>query len=261
MQINWHYVEIALAVTVVVAVFYMIIRHNRYASDDDIMPEIGDVDALMDDEKKPVAKKTETPPAPVHEDIGPVRVLSEEESRKKLEEMEHNNNIAYKSGISSFKPSINKQKQQKDDIKNTFIVMHVMAKPGMQFSGYDLYQSLTSAGLTYGEMKIFHRYAERTEKSQKVLFSVASAVNPGHVDLDNIGAFSTIGLTLFMDFAKQKTASASFQMMLNTAKLLAEDLDGVILDSARQTWCLQAENECRRRIQHYNMQMGRLVSG
>lgn len=259
MQINWHYVEIALAVTVVVAVFYMIIRHNRYASDDDIMPEIGDVDALMDSEEKPVTKKVNT--NPIQEDIGPVRVLSEEESRKKLEEIELQNNVTYSSNISSFKPVLRKQKQQNNDVKNTFIAMHVMAKPGMQFSGYDLYQSLTSAGLTYGEMKIFHRYAERTEKTQKVLFSVASAVNPGHVDLDNIGAFSTIGLTLFMDFAKQKTASASFQMMLNTAKLLAEDLDGVILDNSRQTWCLQAENECRRRIQHYNMQMGRLVSG
>jgi len=236
----------------------MIIRYNRDNGDDDIMPEVGEVDALMKGEKESATIQQNRQ---LHDDIGPVRVLSEEESRQKLEEMERSHTTAYKSGITSFRPLTKKNKQKAEDIKNTFIVMHVMARPGMHFSGYDLYQSLTSAGLTYGEMKIFHRYAERTEKSQKVLFSVASAVNPGHIDLDNIGAFNTIGLTLFMDFAKQKTASASFQMMLNAAKLLAEDLDGVILDCNRQTWNLQAENECRRRIQHYNMQMGRLISG
>ena len=63
-----------------------------------------------------------------------------------------------------------------------------------------------------------------------------------------------------MDYAKQKTASATFQLMLNTAKLLAEDLNGVLLDANRQAWNLQAENACRRRVQHYNMQIGKAIS-
>ena len=63
-----------------------------------------------------------------------------------------------------------------------------------------------------------------------------------------------------MDYSRQKTASATFQLMLNTAKLLAEDLNGVLLDANRQVWCLQAENECRRRVQHYNMHLGKAIS-
>jgi len=259
MQINWHYVEIALVVIVVFAIFYMIIRYNRDSGDEEIMPDMGDVDALMDNNSTEEA--VEQSPTQEVSEVSEVRVLSEEETKKKLEEMEKSRSEIHKTGLRSFKKSTPKKSQEKIEHKETFIIIHVMAQPGAKFIGYDLYQSLTSAGLTYGDMKIFHRYAEKSEKTKNILFSVASAVNPGTIDLDDIGAFSTIGLTLFMDYSKQKTASATFQLMLNTAKLLAEDLNGVILDANRQTWSLQSENECRRKIQHYNMQMGRMISG
>lgn len=260
MNVNWHYIEISLAAVVIMTVFYMIIRHNRYTQEDDIMPEIGDVDALMEEGvRKPGAQQVKLEET---EDIGEVRVLSPEETQRRLEAMNQKQE-AYKSNIAAFQAQAAKVRQSSkkpDANQNTFILIHVMAQPGAKFIGYDLYQALTSAGLTYGEMKIFHRYAEKSERTNQILYSVASAVNPGQIDLDNIGAFSTIGLTLFMDFSKQKTASAAFQMMLNTAKLLAEDLNGILLDCHRQTWTLQSENESRRRIQQYNMHLGKVVT-
>jgi hypothetical protein len=48
-------------------------------------------------------------------------------------------------------------------------------------------------------------------------------------------------------------------MMLNTAKLLAQDLNGDLLDMNRQPWALSVENECRRRLQQYNMQMAKMM--
>ena len=110
------------------------------------------------------------------DDIGEVRVLSEDETKQKLEEMEKSKSQAHKSGFTSFKT---KQNQKEMEHNNTYLIIHVMAQPGAAFAGYDLYQSLTSAGLTYGEMKVFHRYAEKNEKTRNVMFSVASAVNPG----------------------------------------------------------------------------------
>jgi cell division protein ZipA len=251
MQIDWRLIELGMAVLVIFTIFYIIIRYNRHSAfaPDEIIPAIGgaDVDALM---TETVSEKK----SPISDDvIGEVRVLSAEEAQKRLEMMQ-NKSYASKSTLNTFKPSAqSKYKVEKFDSNDTLIVMYVMAKSDAAFSGYDLYHVLTAAGLTYGEMKIFHRYAEKSERTHQVLFSVASAVKPGFISLEEIGGFSTKGLSLFMDFSKQKTASATFQLMLNAAKQLADELDGVLLDAHRQPWNLISENACRRKIQQYNM--------
>lgn len=255
MQIQWHYIEVCLAVLVFFVLFYVIVRYNRSMNmGNEIIPEVAEVDALMRN-----APNTETT-TPTNSDdiIGEVRILSPQEAKQRMEAMEKKLKTAPKSTLLTLKQASQtktKKWDKPDADADTFIVFYVMAKPNHCFSGYDLYQALTSAGLTYGEMQIFHRYAEKSERTQHILFSVASAVKPGFITLDDIGAFSTIGLNLFMDFSKQKTASATFQLMLNAAKQLAEDLNGILMDSQRQPWSLMAENLCRRRIQQYNIQL------
>lgn len=144
---------------------------------------------------------------------------------------------------------------EKSGLDNHLIVLYVMAKPDRFFSGYDLHQALAAAGLSYGDMGIFHRYAEKNEKTQHILFSVASATKPGYIPLQSIGNFQTKGLTLFMDYMKQKTASAVFQLMLNTAKSLIDDLDGELKDVHKQSWGIEAEQACRKIIQQGTRQL------
>ncbi|MFN7098156.1 MAG: cell division protein ZipA C-terminal FtsZ-binding domain-containing protein, partial [Gammaproteobacteria bacterium] len=82
--------------------------------------------------------------------------------------------------------------------RNNIMVLYIMAHDKQHFNGYDLYQSLINAGLIYGKMRIFH-YHQKHDTQKPVLFSVASAINPGSIDVDHIESFTTPGLTLFFN--------------------------------------------------------------
>lgn len=115
------------------------------------------------------------------------------------------------------------------------VSIYVMAKEGKQFFGYELLQALSAAGLVYGKMNIFHRYAD--QEPEKLLFSVASAMEPGIFDLDNMGGFACPGVTLFMRVDPQASAEFKeyqFSILLQVAEQLAEDLDGRLLDNERE---------------------------
>lgn len=118
-------------------------------------------------------------------------------------------------------------------IKTSIKVLHVMSKENATFSGYELLQVLLSAGLRFGERDIFHCYREPNEQKD-VLFSLASATKPGVFDIHNMNAFSCVGLTLFMQTSGDECEDqACYDLMLETAQHLAEDLHGVLLDENR----------------------------
>lgn len=121
-------------------------------------------------------------------------------------------------------------------------VMHIMAQQNKLFAGYELLQAILSSGLRFGEMNIFHRYREpNTQKG--ILFSLASATEPGVFDMLNMGAFSCKGLTLFMRKSEDEHDNRTrYDLMLSTAQHLAEDLDGMLLDESRNLLSLSSAN-------------------
>lgn len=127
--------------------------------------------------------------------------------------------------------------------QNAIVVLYVMAQENQRFSGYELYQSLINAGLIYGKMRIFH-YHQQHDSQRPALFSVASAINPGSIDIDHIGSFSTPGLTLFLDSARVPNAKVALETMIAVAEQLADDLQGTVLNSKRQSWSTEVESEC-----------------
>lgn len=108
-----------------------------------------------------------------------------------------------------------------DDI----IIISVLAKPNHHFASYDLFQAISATGMQFGDMDIFHYY-QPTEKGQQILFSLASATKPGKFDLDHMGDFSCVGLSLFMDKKSVSNPQKVFLKMLEKAEQLADDLDG-----------------------------------
>ncbi len=114
------------------------------------------------------------------------------------------------------------------------LVLHVMAKDNKQFVGYELLQALLSQGLRFGHMDIFHRYHDTNGKGP-VMFSLASAMEPGTFDMHNMGAHRSKGLTLFMQLSGNQTIDGDrFDMMYNSALNLASELDGRLFDNKRQ---------------------------
>lgn len=112
------------------------------------------------------------------------------------------------------------------------IVLHVMAKPGKPYQGYDLLQALLANGLRFGDRKIFHRY-EANSGSKNPLYSVTSLNKPGTFDLPKMGSFSCNGLIFFMELKYLADPVGSFQMMFEAAEKIVVALDGYLADKNR----------------------------
>jgi cell division protein ZipA len=105
------------------------------------------------------------------------------------------------------------------------IVINIMAEPGKKFIGYDLLQALLSAGMRFGKMNIFHRHEEANGKG-KQLFSLASITKPGTFDIHKMGSVACVGLSMFMRLSEHDNPLEVYNLMIKTASLLAEDLQG-----------------------------------
>ena len=145
--------------------------------------------------------------------------------------------------------SIFKKQGTVDQSKHTILVMFLMAKPGRRFAGYELLQALIATGLRFGKMDIFHRH-EGSSGAGPVLFSVASATQPGTFDMSRMGSFACPGLTLFMDVKSSAIPRIAFASLLEAAYQLAEDLDGELLDDQHQPWTHAYEAHCWEIVNH-----------
>ncbi|MGB6976706.1 MAG: cell division protein ZipA [Gammaproteobacteria bacterium] len=135
-----------------------------------------------------------------------------------------------------------------------FIVLMLMAKPEVPYTGYELLQVLLAAGLRFGKMNVFHRH-EKISGQGEILFSLASAVEPGIFELNRMGSFSCPGLTLFLrlsNFQKgNKDLLQAFDLMIETARQLVEDLGGEVCDEQRQPLTDEKMNDWRSYLAYY----------
>lgn len=120
---------------------------------------------------------------------------------------------------------------------HSLIIINLFADPDKPYRGYELLQALLSCSLRYGKRGIFHR--QEKVVGGPVLFSVASAVEPGIFDLPKISSFSTPGLTLFTEISKVPNPAEVLSIMLKTAQDLTNHLGGEILDVDRKPLSLE----------------------
>lgn len=130
-----------------------------------------------------------------------------------------------------------------------YITLHVMAPNEYSYGGYELLQALLANGLRYGDMHIFHRHEKKTGRG-RVLFSLASVNKPGTFELSKMGSFSCPGLTLFMPL-KDPDPMGAFDMMLEIARQLVEDLGGAIWDDQRDMLNMDKVAQIRSSIKHF----------
>ncbi len=123
-----------------------------------------------------------------------------------------------------------------DDIQNhkKNIMVFLAAQGQSTFAGYDLLQTLLSCGLRYGDAGLFHRHQHASGQGP-VLFSLAAATATGMFDLQNMGAMSVKGLCIFMELSGNIAIdSERFEIFMQTAKQLAEDLHANLLDERQR---------------------------
>ncbi|MGL4735578.1 MAG: cell division protein ZipA [Enterovibrio sp.] len=102
-------------------------------------------------------------------------------------------------------------------------------QPNNEFNGEDIVSCLEQFGLLFGEMDIFHRHMDLAGTG-KVLFSAANMFNPGSFPVSNLHQFSTPGITFFMMLPCAGEAEQNFNLMLQTAQQVANQLGGSVTD-------------------------------
>ena len=124
-----------------------------------------------------------------------------------------------------------------------------MARDPKGFNGGVLKQILESANLNYGKMNIFHRYDDENEG--EILFSVASAVEPGFFDVKSIDIQHIPGITIFMVFSKVADPLKAFDALVRTARQLAFSLNGELRDKYRNPLTLQTIDSYKSNLKSY----------
>ena len=130
------------------------------------------------------------------------------------------------------------------------ISINVMAKGGSEINGADLLSALLAFGLRFGDMNIFHRH-ELSSGQGAVIFSMASALNPGTFDLESMPQMQFKGVTFFMRLSQIKKRVFVLELMLDIAKRLANQLNAELKDDTHSVLSSQTVSHYKTRIQEY----------
>ncbi|MFU8832954.1 MAG: cell division protein ZipA, partial [Wenzhouxiangella sp.] len=105
------------------------------------------------------------------------------------------------------------------------VTLYVQRKEGRRIQGAELRDAASKAGLSFGEMNIFHRLHEGVSEP---VFSVANLTAPGHFDPGNWDGFDTPGVTFFLTLPAPVSALDAWDAMLATARRMGELLDAEV---------------------------------
>ena len=128
------------------------------------------------------------------------------------------------------------------------IALHITAPKEVVFTGSGVLRAVQENGMAYGELEIFHRPAE---KGRRPVFSLANMVKPGTFDPDEMEAFTTPGITLFLRLPNPMGGIAAFDEMYDAANRIAGILHGEIRDQSRNLMSRQGAEHLREQIREF----------
>ena len=133
------------------------------------------------------------------------------------------------------------------------VALRMMSRDSAGFVGDQLVLALREAGLRHGRYGIFHRHDD--EAAGNVLFSVASLLEPGSFDLSGLTEARFPGVSIFMALPGEADPVQAFDQMLSTARLLAGQLEGDLLDEQGSTLSIQRQRFMREEVLQYPHQV------
>jgi cell division protein ZipA len=132
------------------------------------------------------------------------------------------------------------------------VTLRIVRREQDEMSAEEAVLALKQSGLVHGQFGIFHSLADGA--GDEPLFSVASLTEPGSFDLENIGNSKIAGLSVFLVLPGQGDPVTRFDAMVELARALADDLNGVLLDERGSSWSIQRERYVREEIIRYRHQ-------
>lgn len=133
------------------------------------------------------------------------------------------------------------------DPQTEVIVLHVTARDELGFSGKDILEILLACDLRFGDMNFFHRHEQPAGRGP-IQFSVANMLQPGVFDIDNMEAMHTRGLVFFLTLPGPEDMAQAFEYMLETARAVARNLTGDLLDESRSVLTQQSIEHSKQQI-------------
>ncbi|MCW8944934.1 MAG: cell division protein ZipA [Sedimenticola sp.] len=140
-----------------------------------------------------------------------------------------------------------------EGLPGLILQINIVASNG-QFTGDELMRVTRDVELKHGDMNIFHRYAT-DDKNARVVFSMASMVEPGIFPLEKMADFATPGLVLFGQLPGPKDGLAAFSDMLFTAERIAALLNGELQDETHSALSKQTIEHMREKILEHRRQV------
>lgn len=234
---------------------------------DDHEPSLGDLDATLQDiadtpvaeepvyqtpvtQAKPEVKVKESNLSKATQNIR--QTLKPKKAKRKADDLKRNQ-MDFNFGEETHEEPKAEKTTKADDVlavEPEVIILSVVVPEGEEIAGAALLPTLLTLGMKYGEMDIFHRHEDNAGHG-KVTFSLANMMNPGTFNLDEIETFSTQGVSLFMTLPNAGNAFEVFEQMLNSAKQLALEFKGQVLDDKRSVMTKQTEQHYMSRIRDF----------
>lgn len=134
------------------------------------------------------------------------------------------------------------------------ITVRLMAQGSATFPGDLLLGALLEAGLHHGRFGIFHR--QRADDPAMTVFSVASLVEPGTFDPAAMPANRFPGVSFFLPLPAPCDNVTAFDDMLSTARTIANQLDGQLLDEQGSRLSVQRERFLREEVIQFQHKPG-----
>ncbi|WP_435215769.1 cell division protein ZipA [Luminiphilus sp. nBUS_16] len=133
------------------------------------------------------------------------------------------------------------------DLDPHVFVLNVMSRSESGFAGSDILGVLLACDLRFGDMDFFHRHEHRAGRGP-IQFSVCNMLKPGVFNIDEMGSLYTRGLMFFITLPGPEDMLKAFDYMHETAKAVAKNLDGYLLDETRSGVTRQSIEHMRQQI-------------
>lgn len=197
--------------------------------------------------------------------VGPVRVVAKKASPVRDADPVISEVPSFSAAEESQSPTVAVYKEYKDEpiqqeiaaqpttsanVQDVYVI-NVSARDGSYIYGRDLKHALRILGFRFGDMDIYHRYVEM-DGTGDVLFSLINMIKPGTFEPSKMDRLMTPGVSLFMQLPQAGAGLAYFDLMLQAADKLANEVDGILLDAQRRPLSEHYLSQCRTQLKAYD---------
>jgi cell division protein ZipA len=132
-----------------------------------------------------------------------------------------------------------------EKIKSLFL----LARDNHIINGAELLQATIKTGMEFGDMDIFHRIDDTSERP---IFSLANAAKPGHFDRDAWNTFETSAVVLFMALPGPVPGLDAWDSLFATARRIGEILQADLMDEDHNPFTRLKEAQIREEMRDYD---------